>query len=157
MVYIIKINLPNIRVFPIVHTSRQNAPFFRSLNMNATAVTLVNTNAAPAAGVIAISIAKAVKAAANWIAEAAEAYAARAAARRADARFLAAAYSDPRIMAELDAARCRAEENDFHSALTPLGMDAPAVAKKRPFKVRLSAPMAAITNNSGRRTPLYYI
>ena len=120
--------------------------------MNATAVTLVNTNAVPAAGVIAISIAKAVKAAANWIAEAAEAYAAR-----ADARFLAAAYSDPRIMAELDAARCRAEENDFHSALTPLGMDAPAVAKKRPFKVRLSAPMAAITNNSGRRTPLYYI
>jgi hypothetical protein len=132
-------------------------PFFRSLNMNATAVTLVNTNAAPAAGVIAISIAKAVKAAASWIAEAAEAYAARAAARRADARFLAAAYSDPRIMAELDAARCRAEENNFDNALAPFGMDAPAVAKKRPFKVRLSAPMAAITNNSGRRTPLYYI
>ena len=89
--------------------------------------------------------------------EAAEAYAARAAARRADARFLAAAYSDPRIMAELDAARCRAEENNFDNALAPFGMDAPAVAKKRPFKVRLSAPMAAITNYSGRRTPLYYI
>ena len=41
--------------------------------MNATAVTLVNTNAASAAGVIAISIARAVKAAASWIAEAAEA------------------------------------------------------------------------------------
>jgi hypothetical protein len=125
--------------------------------MNATAVTLVNTNAAPAAGVIAISIAKAVKAAASWIADAAEAYAARASARRADARFLAAAHSDPRIMAELNAARCRAEENDFDSALTPLGMEAPMVAKKRPFKVRMSAPMAAITNNSGRRVPLYYI
>ena len=125
--------------------------------MNATAVTLVNTNAAPAAGVIALSIAKAVKAAASWIADAAEAYAVRAAARRADARFLAAAYSDPRIMAELDAARCRAEENDFNSALTPFGMDAPVVAKKRPFKVRVSAPMAAITHNTGRRVPLYYI
>ena len=125
--------------------------------MNATAVTLVNTNAAPAAGVIAIGIAKAIKAAAAWIAAAAEAYAARAAARRSDARFLAAAQSDPRIMAELNAARYRAEENNFDNALAPFGMDAPVVAKKRPFKVRMSAPMAAFTNNSGRRTPLYYI
>ena len=60
-------------------------------------------------------------------------------------------------MAELDAARCRAEDNNFDNALAPFGMDAPAVAKKRPFKVRLSAPMAAITNNRDRRTPLYYI
>lgn len=125
--------------------------------MNTTAVTLVNTNAAPASGVIAVAIAKVVKATAAWIVDAAEAYAARAAARRADERFLAAAYSDPRIMAELDAARCRAEQNDFDSALTPFGMDASVVIKKRPLKNRLSAPMAAFTSLSGRRVNLYYI
>ena len=69
--------------------------------MNATAVTLVNTKRRTGAGVIAISIAKAVKAAVSWFAEACRSLCrTRQAARRADARFLAAAYSDPRIMAE---------------------------------------------------------
>jgi len=46
---------------------------------------------------------------------------------------------------------------DFDAALAPFGMEAPAVPQKRPFKVRMSAPMAAITNNNGRRVNLYYI
>ena len=134
----------------------KNALFW-SLLMNATAVTLVNTNAAPDAGAVVAAIRKTASATWSWLVAAADAYAARAAARRADERFMAAAIADPRIMAELNAARCRAEQGDFDAALAPFVMEAPAVPKKRPFKVRMSAPMAAITNNSGRRVNLYYI
>lgn len=77
--------------------------------------------------------------------------AARAADRRAERRFEQLAKSDPRIMAELQAARARAQEaQEYSEALAPMGMQAPV------------APAAAATFPTtvyyrGRNLRLYYI
>lgn len=77
-------------------------------------------------------------------------YAAHLAEQRSQARFLEMAERDPRIMAELNAARARAGDQceTFEEALAPLGMVAP-VAK------RVVQPTAAATRQ--RLANLYYI
>ena len=81
-------------------------------------------------------------------------YAASVAARRAERRFMDMAQSDPRIMAELNAARVRQEETvAFEAAMAPLGMDAPVQAKP----VALSDFYPTSVFYRGRNIRLYYI
>ena len=77
-------------------------------------------------------------------------YAAHLAEQRSQARFLEMAERDPRIMAELNAARARAGDQceTFEEALAPLGMVAPVV--------RRNVQPAAIATRQ-RLANLYYI
>ena len=79
--------------------------------------------------------------------------AARAAERRAERRFMDMAASDPRIMAELQAAQLRAEEaKEYAVAMSPMGLEAPkavAPAFKDVFPTEIYY--------RGRNVRLYYI
>ena len=80
-------------------------------------------------------------------------FAASAAQRRADRRFMAMAATDPRIMAELQAAQARAEESTAYAeAMAPMGMEAPAVVKPA-FKDVFPTEIYY----RGRNVRLYYI
>lgn len=81
-------------------------------------------------------------------------YAASVAERRAERRFMDMAQSDPRIMAELNAARVRQEETvAFEAAMAPLGMDAPVLSKP----AALSDFYPTSVYYRGRNIRLYYI
>ena len=78
-------------------------------------------------------------------------YAAYLAEQRSQARFLDMAQRDPRIMAELNAARARSANqcDTFDEALAPLGMVGPVVQ-------RATKPVASVSTRQ-RLATLYYI
>ena len=83
-----------------------------------------------------------------------DAAAARAAERRAERRFEQLAESDPRVMAELQAARARAVESDaFGAALAPMGLD--AAVSPATLAAAKSAPTELYYRH--RNIRLYYI
>jgi hypothetical protein len=90
---------------------------------------------------------------ANRIKSGLDQYAGGAAQRRADRRFMEMAISDPRIMAELQAAQLRAEESSAYAeALAPMGMEAPVVSAPA-FKEAFPTEVYY----RGRNIRLYYI
>ncbi len=124
--------------------------------MNAAVITAVQSNDAVNASAIGARIRFAAVRFYNAAIAMADAYAVKAARRRADQRFLAMAQSDPRVMAELQAARLRAEDDSFDVPLTPMGIEAPAAPAKRPFAQAI-APISTVLNSRGRRVHLHYI
>lgn len=82
-------------------------------------------------------------------------YAARVADRRAERRFEQLAQTDSRIMAELQAARARADEAQaFDQALAPMGWEAPAPQPTQAYQGML---FPTDVYYRGRNVRLYYI